>query len=341
MATKHTGHPLLGLLVICGSVGLAVVLEGGHLAWLLQPSACLFVSGGVLGAVLIGCGLMAPLTELGDLLRGRAGDYVLLRRALHLAIQAGALSGVIGTIIGLIHVMTALSDPTKIGAGLAVAMTALLYGLLYALLGYGLDALASRRAEASEGDSTPSEGASGSPVIGTLVIFLAFVGVHIMEGGHMGTLISGSGALLVGGGVLGALLMSTGVIGPMKQLAAVLSGGEVDDGRSLLDAVRLVILSAPVAGLVGATVGIVHVLVNLSDPSKLGAGVAVAYLAMLYGGLIALFAYAAAALVATRGGGEVKLPSLGHAPLYAAAGFALAFGIMMTTLYALAIADLA
>ena len=49
-----------------------------------------------------------------------------------------------------------LDDPTKLGAGLAIAMLALLYGLLCALLGYGLDALASRRAGPARRRTTSS-----------------------------------------------------------------------------------------------------------------------------------------------------------------------------------------
>jgi chemotaxis protein MotA len=40
---------------------------------------------------------------------------------------------------------------------------------------------------------------------------------------------------------------------------------------------------APTLGILGAVVGLIHVMENLSDPSKLGSGVAVAFVATIYG----------------------------------------------------------
>lgn len=40
---------------------------------------------------------------------------------------------------------------------------------------------------------------------------------------------------------------------------------------------------APTVGIVGAVLGLIHVMENLSDPSKLGAGIAVAFVATVYG----------------------------------------------------------
>jgi len=40
---------------------------------------------------------------------------------------------------------------------------------------------------------------------------------------------------------------------------------------------------APTIGIVGAVLGLIHVMSNLSDPSKLGAGIAVAFVATIYG----------------------------------------------------------
>ncbi|MBJ96058.1 MAG: hypothetical protein CMP23_16460 [Rickettsiales bacterium] len=47
---------------------------------------------------------------------------------------------------------------------------------------------------------------------------------------------------------------------------------------------------APTIGVLGAVMGLIHVMGNLSDPSKLGAGIAVAFVATLYGvGIANLF----------------------------------------------------
>lgn len=40
---------------------------------------------------------------------------------------------------------------------------------------------------------------------------------------------------------------------------------------------------APTIGIIGAVLGLMHVMQNLSDPSKLGAGIAVAFVATIYG----------------------------------------------------------
>ena len=40
---------------------------------------------------------------------------------------------------------------------------------------------------------------------------------------------------------------------------------------------------APTIGILGAVLGLIHVMENLSDPSKLGSGIAVAFVATVYG----------------------------------------------------------
>jgi len=40
---------------------------------------------------------------------------------------------------------------------------------------------------------------------------------------------------------------------------------------------------APTVGIIGALLGLIHVMENLSDPAKLGGGIAVAFVATVYG----------------------------------------------------------
>ena len=40
---------------------------------------------------------------------------------------------------------------------------------------------------------------------------------------------------------------------------------------------------APTIGILGAVLGLIHVMENLSDPAKLGSGIAVAFVATIYG----------------------------------------------------------
>jgi chemotaxis protein MotA len=83
-----------------------------------------------------------------------------------------------------------------------------------------------------------------------------------------------------------------------KGLQLLVDGGEPDTIRSVLE----VELSAtehqenaaakvydgfggysPTIGIIGAVMGLIHVMENLSDPSKLGGGIAVAFVATIYG----------------------------------------------------------
>ncbi len=53
---------------------------------------------------------------------------------------------------------------------------------------------------------------------------------------------------------------------------------------------------APTIGIIGAVMGLIHVMGNLADPSRLGAGIAVAFVATIYGVALAnLFMLPAAA----------------------------------------------
>lgn len=44
---------------------------------------------------------------------------------------------------------------------------------------------------------------------------------------------------------------------------------------------------SPTIGIIGAVLGLIHVMSNLSDPSKLGAGIAAAFVATIYGLMVA------------------------------------------------------
>lgn len=90
-----------------------------------------------------------------------------------------------------------------------------------------------------------------------------------------------------------------------KGLRLVIDGIHPDKVRSLLDtelssweatqrqAVRIWESAAgyaPTIGIIGAVLGLIHVMENLTDPSRLGAGIAVAFVSTVYGvGLANLF----------------------------------------------------
>lgn len=184
---------MLGLLAILGGQ----VLEGGHIASLIQPTAFLIVLGGTLGAVMLqspysvfitglkmGKWVFLPPVVTPKLLISQVGQWSQIarkegllaleaqinslkdpfaRKGLQLLVDgaeperlrevldveigsyeanlklsakvwesAGGYSptiGIIGAVMGLIHVMENLTDPSKLGSGIAVAFVATIYGV--------------------------------------------------------------------------------------------------------------------------------------------------------------------------------------------------------------------
>lgn len=195
---------IFGLLLGVGAIVGGQVLEGGHLASLLQPTAFLIVIGGTLGAVMLQSplsvfiastkmgvwvllppplspsfrisritrwsqmarkeGLLAleaeidlledPFDQKGLRLLVDGAEPERLRDLLDVEINAwetqlklaarvwesaGGYSptiGILGAVMGLIQVMENLSDPSKLGAGIAVAFVATIYGVGLANLFY-------------------------------------------------------------------------------------------------------------------------------------------------------------------------------------------------------------
>jgi len=188
---------IFGLLLGLGAILGGQVLEGGHIASLIQPTAFIIVIGGTLGAVMLQSplpvfvagmkmgkwvfappvvqpaqmiqqmsrwshvarkeGLLAleaqiaavkdPFMQKGlhllvdgaepERLRGvlevEIGTYeTRMKLAARIWEAAGGYAptiGILGAVMGLIHVMENLSDPSKLGAGIAVAFVATIYGV--------------------------------------------------------------------------------------------------------------------------------------------------------------------------------------------------------------------
>src|SRR6266702_3526524 len=177
---------------------------------------------------------------------------------------------------------------------------------------------------------------------------------QLLEGGHVGSIMQGTAAVIVFGGTLGAVMVSfpkkdfvrgmkmfkmvlvekkedlSAVTRQIVELASIarrdgvlaLEGklSEVEDPflrRALsyvVDGVDATVTRSaleaaidaehgenvqgakvweaaggysPTIGIIGAVLGLIHVMENLSDPSKLGGGIAVAFVATIYGLIIA------------------------------------------------------
>jgi len=193
-----------------------------------------------------------------------------------------------------------------------------------------------------------------STIAGLVVAFGAIIGGNALEGGHLGSIMQPTAAIIVFGGTIGAILIQfpgaavkqavrdlkqlfkpivhdaaatvktvvslankarrEGLIAIEKDAAQIADpflrrGLELAvDGtemKALRNAMELEIGRAeeegehsakvleagggyaPTVGIIGAVLGLIHVMENLSDPSKLGGGIAVAFVATVYGVSIA------------------------------------------------------
>ncbi|HTT70102.1 MAG TPA: flagellar motor protein [Anaeromyxobacteraceae bacterium] len=187
--------------------------------------------------------------------------------------------------------------------------------------------------------------------IGGLALAIAgILGGQLLEGGHVGSILQGTAALIILGGTFGAVMVAfpkkdfarglkmmgqaftekkqdlSGVTKQIVELASVarrdgvlaLEGKlpEIED-KFLKKALTYVVDGvdasvtrssleaaietehqehtqgakvweaaggfAPTIGILGAVLGLIHVMENLSDPSKLGGGIATAFVATVYG----------------------------------------------------------
>jgi chemotaxis protein MotA len=187
-------------------------------------------------------------------------------------------------------------------------------------------------------------------VVGAILALGAILGGNMLEGGHVGSLLQLTAAVIVLGGTIGAVMVQTplpiflkslkmvmwtvfppklaqseaidkivnwsniarkeGLLGlePLtetepepfskKGLQLLVDGSEPETIRSILeveldsqeytDTQAAKVYEgmggyAPTIGIIGAVMGLIHVMNNLADPSKLGAGIAVAFVATIYG----------------------------------------------------------
>lgn len=209
--------------------------------------------------------------------------------------------------------------------------------------------------------------------VGGLVFALASILIgQALEGGHVGSLIQATAAIIVVGGTLGAVVVSAppsqvvqgakivklALVPPKDDMSAltamlmefatiarkegvlalepkleqledpflkravqmivdgvdravardVLEADIHHDAKEKLAAAKLWESAggfAPTVGILGAVLGLIHVMENLSDPTKLGSGIAVAFVATVYGvGIANLVFLPVAAKLKTRIGAE-------------------------------------
>ncbi len=134
------------------SIVAGVIWIGGDFEAFLHLPGLVFVLGGSAALLLLtfghdGCWTALRLTvgggriaEHGDALR--RGDPVAFFR---LAAAYAFLTGLCGTLIGIIQMLSNVDNPAMIGSGLALALLTQFYGVLLAVLSLGLAAFQALR----------------------------------------------------------------------------------------------------------------------------------------------------------------------------------------------------
>ena len=132
-------------------------------------------------------------------------------------------------------------------------------------------------------------------LIGIIMAFVAIIGGNYLEGGHLGALANGPAEGLLG---LEGVADTEPDSYSRKGLQLLVDGVEPETIRSVLEVDYLTQESrdieaakvfesmggyAPTIGIIGAVMGLIHVMGNLADPGQLGSGIAVAFVATIYG----------------------------------------------------------
>ena len=69
----------------------------------------------------------------------------------------------------------------------------------------------------------------------------------------------------------------------MRQILEIESGARREHSEAPAEVLETAAGYAPTLGILGAVLGLIHVMESLSEPAKLGSGIAVAFVATVYG----------------------------------------------------------
>jgi flagellar motor component MotA len=123
-----------------------------------------------------------------------------------------------------------------------------------------------------------------------IALWLVTIGLilfgQILEGGHVGSVLQFTAASIVLLPVLAYLFYAFGFKGMFRFIKRVIASNVAPEDSAIID--NAVTLGFLFSGL-GAVFGLIHVMENLSDTSKLGAGIAVAFVSVVYGILPGIF----------------------------------------------------
>jgi len=123
----------------------------------------------------------------------------------------------------------------------------------------------------------------------TILLWVTTVGLvvfgQILEGGHVGSVMQPTAGILVFGPVLTYIFYAYGVRGFFSFFKRVIISKVTTEDSPIID--TIVTLGFLFAG-VACVIGLIHVMENLADTSRLGAGIALAFVSVIYGALPAI-----------------------------------------------------
>ena len=124
---------LIGIIVFLALTSVLMTFSAPPLVFLDFPS--LLVILGVTVPILLASGLLPDLGKGFRLMTAKENPFTLLelkriRQACRLTQRTLPLAGVLGTLVGLVGMLTHLDDPTKIGPAVAMSVLTIVYAII-------------------------------------------------------------------------------------------------------------------------------------------------------------------------------------------------------------------
>ena len=124
---------LIGIIVFLVLTTLLMTISAPPMVFVDFPS--LLVILGVTVPILLASGLLPDLGKGFRLMTARENPFSLfelkrIRQACHLTQRVLPLAGVMGTLVGLVGMLTHLDDPTKIGPAVAMSLLTFIYAVV-------------------------------------------------------------------------------------------------------------------------------------------------------------------------------------------------------------------
>lgn len=148
--------------------------------------------------------------------------------------------------------------------------------------------------------------------------------------------------ILTFGCMAGLLLATFGWEGAYNAFRTLgLGGSTVRDQSEAIGFFRLAAVFAIASGFLGTLIGLIAMLCNMSDPSQIGAGMAIALLTQLYGAMVAVLCCVASGIIARQvpTGEAVGATTRRLVPAAGAAAAGIAFSLLAFGIMLLSIAD--